>query len=252
MERVDPAETRRARDARTQDRHRRNHHVGSRYARRCRAGLPDKSNNLLWCDPRGCSNFRTGSAIRGCQSGGDFALDPTSSCSLRPTGLQGVGLGLDQQDGEPHQRRRRFGTGSRCWHGRKNGSWSGQAGEQSHPSFEAVAGAKLLDDSFVKFDSRVSTQCRTEQNALVIVRLWRSAGDRGNARQTMPIFDEKEAAVYVGFSVRTLQRKRAEGDGPVYMRLSERRLGYDKADLDVYLASRKFASRAAELSKVAA
>ena len=68
----------------------------------------------------------------------------------------------------------------------------------------------------------------------------------------MPIFGEKEAAAYVGFSVRTLQRKRAEGDGPVYTRVSERRLGYDKADLDAYLASRKFASRAAELSKQAA
>lgn len=63
----------------------------------------------------------------------------------------------------------------------------------------------------------------------------------------MPILNDKEAAAYVGFSPRTLQRKRAEGDGPVYTRVSERRLGYDQADLDAYLASRKFPSRAAEL-----
>lgn len=68
----------------------------------------------------------------------------------------------------------------------------------------------------------------------------------------MKIRTEKEAAALLGISARTLQRWRAEGGGPSYVRISDRRLGYPEDSLRQFSAARTFSSRAAELAQAAA
>lgn len=48
----------------------------------------------------------------------------------------------------------------------------------------------------------------------------------------------EEAAKYVGLSVSFMNVKRVRGDGPPYIKLG-RRVVYDRADLDLWLESRK-------------
>jgi predicted DNA-binding transcriptional regulator AlpA len=47
------------------------------------------------------------------------------------------------------------------------------------------------------------------------------------------------AAAYVGLSVSTLAKQRLRGDGPKFVRLSPRAIGYLQGDLDEWLASRR-------------
>jgi predicted DNA-binding transcriptional regulator AlpA len=47
------------------------------------------------------------------------------------------------------------------------------------------------------------------------------------------------AATYVGLSVSTLAKQRLRGDGPRFVRLSPRAIGYLQADLDEWLASKR-------------
>ena len=47
-----------------------------------------------------------------------------------------------------------------------------------------------------------------------------------------------EAAQYVGLAKSTLDKKRLTGDGPPYVRLSARAVGYDVQALDSWLRSR--------------
>jgi len=63
---------------------------------------------------------------------------------------------------------------------------------------------------------------------------------------------EGAEAKRIGVSPRTLQRWRAEGNGPPYLRIGMRRVGYDPVKTDEWLASRSFAHRAAELAQSAA
>ena len=44
-----------------------------------------------------------------------------------------------------------------------------------------------------------------------------------------------EAALYLGFSVQTLERWRKKGEGPRWFRLGYRRVIYDIADLDAFI-----------------
>ena len=48
---------------------------------------------------------------------------------------------------------------------------------------------------------------------------------------------EPEAALYLGISLSSLKRKRLNGEGPAYLRLSERMVRYFQEDLDAYIAS---------------
>jgi len=58
---------------------------------------------------------------------------------------------------------------------------------------------------------------------------------------------EREAAEYLGpVSVRTLQDWRNQGTGPAYARLG-RRIAYDIADLDAFLASQRVEPKAGVL-----
>jgi predicted DNA-binding transcriptional regulator AlpA len=48
-----------------------------------------------------------------------------------------------------------------------------------------------------------------------------------------------EAAQYVGLAPSTLAKCRIRGDGPAFIRLSARAIGYLKADLDSWLAAKR-------------
>jgi predicted DNA-binding transcriptional regulator AlpA len=62
-----------------------------------------------------------------------------------------------------------------------------------------------------------------------------------------------DAARLLGVHTRSLERWRVSGDGPVFVRLGLRRIGYRVSDLTTWLEARAFPHRAAELAgKVAA
>jgi predicted DNA-binding transcriptional regulator AlpA len=54
-----------------------------------------------------------------------------------------------------------------------------------------------------------------------------------------------------GLSERTLERLRASGEGPPFIRLSERRIGYREDDVLEWIERRRHASRAAEARSAA-
>ncbi len=52
------------------------------------------------------------------------------------------------------------------------------------------------------------------------------------------LLTEKELSRWLGLSLPTLQRLRCYGGGPRFVRLSLRRIGYRRVDVEVWLASR--------------
>ncbi len=61
------------------------------------------------------------------------------------------------------------------------------------------------------------------------------------AEPAMPaniVIPEPEAARRLGVSIRTLQRWREDGDGPAFVMLGVRRIGYRPADLDAWVEAR--------------
>ena len=65
------------------------------------------------------------------------------------------------------------------------------------------------------------------------------------------VVSEAEAAARLSLSRRVLQEYRLRGVGPKYVRLGERRIGYNLTDLDAWIASRTVVSTAAKLGGVA-
>lgn len=67
-----------------------------------------------------------------------------------------------------------------------------------------------------------------------------------------PLLPPWRAAVVVGLSPSTLAKRRMDGTGPVYVRLSATRVAYRRSALDAWLAARERTStvedRAAEAS----
>ncbi len=59
------------------------------------------------------------------------------------------------------------------------------------------------------------------------------------------IIAEREAALRLSLGCRTLQEMRLRGTGPKFIRLGERRVGYDVRDLDAWVNSRRAASTSA-------
>jgi len=49
---------------------------------------------------------------------------------------------------------------------------------------------------------------------------------------------EEEAARLLRLSARTMQRMRLDGGGPVFVRLTDRRIGYTRAGLDAWIGER--------------
>jgi predicted DNA-binding transcriptional regulator AlpA len=62
------------------------------------------------------------------------------------------------------------------------------------------------------------------------------------------LLDEDQAAEYLHTSPRKMQRWRAEGDGPAYVRLGKRDVRYWQSTLREYASARTYRSRAAELA----
>ncbi len=56
------------------------------------------------------------------------------------------------------------------------------------------------------------------------------------------LFRPPKAAYYLGLAVSTLAKQRLRGDGPKYIRLSARAIGYLQADLDEWLAAKRCSS----------
>jgi predicted DNA-binding transcriptional regulator AlpA len=52
------------------------------------------------------------------------------------------------------------------------------------------------------------------------------------------LLTEKDLAAWLGISLPTLQRMRSNGSGPRFVRLSMRRVGYRKGDVEAWLAAR--------------
>lgn len=67
-------------------------------------------------------------------------------------------------------------------------------------------------------------------------------------RHGLSVLLPTEAAERVRLSRRTLDRLRVTGDGPKYLRLGCRRIGYREADLINWLASRTYSSTSDEFS----
>ena len=59
---------------------------------------------------------------------------------------------------------------------------------------------------------------------------------------TQRILRTGDAAAYVGLSPSTLEKKRLTGDGPRFIHLGGRSVGYDLADLDDWLDQQKAAT----------
>lgn len=59
----------------------------------------------------------------------------------------------------------------------------------------------------------------------------------GNTRRR--ILRTPEAAEYLGLAASTVEKMRLTGDGPRFVRLGGRAIGYDIADLDAWLDGRR-------------
>ncbi len=70
--------------------------------------------------------------------------------------------------------------------------------------------------------------------------------------ETRRYLDEAATARKLNVSRRTLQRWRISGDGPGYVRLGARRVGYPEDGVDAWAAARTFNHRAAEMAGKAA
>lgn len=66
---------------------------------------------------------------------------------------------------------------------------------------------------------------------------------------TTRIFRTPAAAEYVGLSPSTLEKKRLSGDGPKFIRLGGRAVGYDIADLDAWLDAQRERRPAGEVGR---
>jgi len=67
-----------------------------------------------------------------------------------------------------------------------------------------------------------------------------------------PVWTQAETAQRLSVHERSLERWRAEGTGPEYVRLGARRVGYRESAILAWLNARTFQHRAAELAQAAA
>ena len=56
------------------------------------------------------------------------------------------------------------------------------------------------------------------------------------------ILRQRDAARYLALAESTLEKLRLTGDGPLFVKLGSRAVGYDPVDLDLWVASRKHSS----------
>ncbi len=60
------------------------------------------------------------------------------------------------------------------------------------------------------------------------------------------LLNERQTAEYLGVTPRALQAWRTRGGGPPYLRVGHRTIRYHPADLDAWLADRRYSSTAEE------
>ena len=68
------------------------------------------------------------------------------------------------------------------------------------------------------------------------------------AQPTLParlVLSEQKVAWVTGLSVRTLQRARVTGEGPPFIQLTNRRIGYTLSAVEAWIAARQVASTSA-------
>jgi len=65
----------------------------------------------------------------------------------------------------------------------------------------------------------------------------------------MTYLSSRETAIHLSCSEKTLERMRADGNGPKFVRLGVRRLAYRMADIEAWAAARTFPHRAAEMAQ---
>jgi predicted DNA-binding transcriptional regulator AlpA len=63
------------------------------------------------------------------------------------------------------------------------------------------------------------------------------------------ILKTPDAALYVGAGIPTMEKWRLTGEGPRFVRLGPRAIGYDIQDLDAWIESRKRQSTSAKVAK---
>lgn len=56
------------------------------------------------------------------------------------------------------------------------------------------------------------------------------------------MIDEKEAALYIGYTVRALQNWRLRGGGPKFVKVSARSIRYRRSDLNMWIESKLVSS----------
>ncbi len=64
------------------------------------------------------------------------------------------------------------------------------------------------------------------------------------SNSSRPLMTEKGAAIYLSMAVPTLRKWRVQGGGPAFCKLGKA-VRYDMADLDDWIAERRFASTSA-------
>ena len=73
----------------------------------------------------------------------------------------------------------------------------------------------------------------------------------GDATPCAEVWDEATFCKKTGTPKRTAQRWRTTGEGPAYVRIGPRRIGYRPKDVQAWLAARTYKHRADELSRAA-
>ena len=63
----------------------------------------------------------------------------------------------------------------------------------------------------------------------------------------MTLLTQSDAALYLHLSERTLERMRVAGNGPRFVRLSNRSIRYRQQDLDAHVAARVVGSTSEEI-----
>jgi len=67
--------------------------------------------------------------------------------------------------------------------------------------------------------------------------------------QTVAVLAPEDVARTLKVATRTLDRWRISGEGPPFVRVGPRKVGYRQADLEAWLDGRAFAHRAEEMSR---
>ena len=70
-----------------------------------------------------------------------------------------------------------------------------------------------------------------------------SIKDKGSSPAPL-VVSERQAAAMTGLGHRTLQAMRLSGNGPAFVKLTERRIGYSVAELQRWISSRSMRSTA--------